>query len=197
MTRKSVIAAALFGICLFFSQKGNADEPGRPAEAGPLPSKDIRWSLVLAGGTDVGTLPRATPKLALGFDVRRGALAFRLEGTALLPQQDHPSAASVASFDTMGMICALLPVATILDAGACGGIGAGMLRSDAATMFRPQGLGVVRVDFVLFPGFLLSADAGALLDPMRTEVALGAPGETHRASLVAFRGSLGAIVRLW
>jgi hypothetical protein len=196
--RKSVIVAiALSAPLPCFGEIAHADEP---AEAAPLPSKDIRWSVAVAAAADVGSLPRAAPGVALGFDVRRGALGFRVEASAFLPQVDRASDARVGLFDAMAMICALAPIGSFLDVGACGGLGAGMLRAESDVAYRPQGLGIVRADLVVFPGFLLTLDAGTVLDPLRTELSLpagGAGGDAYRASLLSFRGTLGFVIRMW
>ena len=168
--------------------------------AAPLPSKDIRWSLALGGAVDVGSLPRASPGAVLGFDVRRGALGFHAAASAFLPQTERASGTSGASgvsvglFDVLASICALAPIGSRFDLGACGGLGAGLLRADsgAGSSARPEGLAITRFDIVLVPGLLLSLDAGTVIDPLRTRV-----GDVYRSSLFAFRGSLGVLVRLW
>jgi hypothetical protein len=95
---------------------------------------------------------------------------------------------SVGLFDLLATICALAPLGARFDLGACGGIGAGLLR----TTLRPEGVALTRFDVMLVPGLLLSLDAGAVIDPLRTD-----PGAGSRSSLFAFRGSLGVLVRLW
>jgi hypothetical protein len=167
---------------------------GEPAAA-PLPSRDIRWSLALGGAVDAGSLRRATPGAVLGFDVRRGALGFHAAASAFLPQSTSGSpGASVGLFDIVGTICALAPLGSRFDLGACGGLGAGLLHTDsgAGSAARLEGVALARFDMVLVPGLLLTLDAGTVLDPLRTRV-----GEVHRSSLFTFRGSLGVLVRLW
>ena len=171
-----------------------------PARAGdptaaPLPSMDIRWSLALGGAADVGSLPHASPGAVLGFDVRRGALGFHAAASAFLPQSTAGTpSASVGLFDVLGTICALAPLGSRFDLGACGGLGAGLLRADsgAGSAARPEGVAITRFDMVLVPGLLLTLDAGTVVDPLRTRV-----GDVYRSSLFAFRGSLGVLVRLW
>jgi hypothetical protein len=167
---------------------------GEPAAA-PLPSKDIRWSLALGGAVDAGSLPRATPGAVLGFDVRRGALGFHAAASAFLPQSTSGAAvASVGLFDVLATICALAPLGSRFDLGACGGLGAGLLRADsgAGSAARPEGVALMRFDMVLWPGLLLTLDAGTVIDPLRTRV-----GDVHRSSLFTFRGSVSLLVRLW
>jgi hypothetical protein len=163
--------------------------------AAPLPSKDIRWSLALGGAVDVGSLPRASPGAVLGFDVRRGALGFHASASAFLPQSTSGGPdVSIGLFDVLGTICALAPIGSRFDLGACGGLGAGLLRADsgAGSAARPEGLAITRFDIVLVPGLQLSLDAGTVVDPLRTRL-----GDVYRSSLFAFRGSLGVLVRLW
>jgi hypothetical protein len=189
-----------------------AASPAAPAGvAGPLPSRDTRWSLTLGGAVDVGSLPRASPGLALGFDVRRGALAASVVASAFLAQDDRGSRASVALYDATAMICALAPVGLRLDIGACGGLGAGLLRAvppasdavaaDAESRLRPQGLATTRTDVaLLLPSLYLSLEAGVVVDPLRTRLPFAgraASEAPHRASLVAFRGLLSVVLRLW
>ena len=178
----SVTLAAL----LASARPAHADDPF----AAPLPSRDIRWSLALGGAVDVGALPHPAPGAALGFDVRRGALGFHLAASGFLPQTEQGF--RVGLFDLLGSICALAPIGSRFDLGACGGIGAGVLRAAASATVRPEGVGVTRFDVVLVPGLLLSLEAGTVVDPLRTSA-----GEASRSSLFSFRGSLGALVRLW
>jgi hypothetical protein len=166
-------------------------------EAAPLPSKDIRWSVAVRGAVDAGSMPRAAPGIALGFDVRRGALGLRIDASAFVAQVDRRSDVSVGLFDAMATICALAPIGDFLDVGACGGGGAGLLRAGSVDVFRPQGLAIARADLVLVRGLLLATlDAGTVVDPLRTELSLGA-GDPYRASSFSFRSSLGLLFRLW
>ena len=163
--------------------------------AAPLPSRDIRWSLALGGAVDVGSLPRATPGAVLGFDVRRGALGFHAEASVFLPQSTSGvPAVSIGLLDLTATICALAPLGSRFDLGACGGLGAGLLRADSGvgSSARPEGVALTRFDMVVVPGLLLTLDAGTMLDPLRTRV-----GDAYRSSLFTFRGSLGVLVRLW
>lgn len=163
--------------------------PARAAdpEAAPLPSKDIRWSVELGGAVDAGSLPHAAPGAVLGFDVRRGALGFHAAASAFVADS------SIGLFDGLASICALAPIGARFDLGACGGLGAGLLHADGAgSAARPEGLAITRFDVVLVPGLLLTVDAGTVVDPLRTRV-----GDAYRSSLLAFRGSLGVLVRLW
>ena len=168
-------------------------------EAAPLPSKDVRWSATLAPAIDVGSLPRPAPGLALGFDVRRGALAARLRGSGYLAQST-PANSSVALFDIMALVCALAPIGASIDFGACGGGGVGLLRAiapeDAASSLRPQGAAELRLD--LFPGHVVfvSTEVGAVVDFVRPPVRL-AGFEPYRPLAVAFRGTIGIHVRFW
>ena len=171
--------------------------PARAADpaAAPLPSRDVRWSLALGGAVDVGSLPRATPGAVLGLDVRRGALGFHVEASGFLPQSTSGApAASIVLLDLTGTICALAPLGSRFDLGACGGLGAGLLRADSGvgSSARPEGVALTRFDMVVVPGLLLTLDAGTVLDPLRTRV-----GDVYRSSLFTFRGSLGVLVRLW
>jgi hypothetical protein len=176
----------------------------RAEEAAPLPAKDVRWSASLGGAVDAGSLPSASTGLALGFDVRRGGLAARGLTSVFVPQKET-SGASVALLDVGAMVCALAPVASWLDAGGCGGGGFGLLRaargdgarSSSGTGLRLEGLAVARVDLVLSESWALSLEAGTVLDPSRTPVPLSGAGDAGRASLFAFRGVLGILVRVW
>jgi len=192
MRRAHFVPLALFALALVaLTRPAHAADP----VAAPLPSKDIRWSIALGGAVDVGSLPRAAPGAVLGFDVRRGALGFHAAASAFLPQSaSGVSDVSVGLFDVLGTICALAPLGSRFDLGACGGLGAGLLRADsgAGSAARPEGLAITRFDVVLVPGLLLSLDAGTVVDPLRTRV-----GDVYRSSLFAFRGSLGVLVRLW
>jgi len=167
-------------------------------EAAPLPSKDVRWSATFAPAIDVGSLPRPAPGLALGFDVRRGALAARLRGSGYLAQRTPDF--SVALFDVMALVCALAPIGASIDFGACGGGGVGLLRAvapeDAASSLRPQGAAELRLD--LFPGHVVfvSTEVGAVVDFVRPPVRL-AGFEPYRPLAVAFRATIGIHVRFW
>ncbi len=196
----AILLTALLFIVRPGSALARAPDPAPPVAA-PLPSKDIRWSVELAGAADAGSLPHASPGAALGFDVRRGALGFQLAASAFLPQSEHVAGGSngtVGLFDVLAMICALAPIGSRFDLGACGGGGAGLLDAGSSSVsrgtaaLRPEGLAVTRFDVVVVPGLLLSLQAGTVLDPLRT-----AAGEHGRSSLFAFRGSLGLLVRLW
>ncbi|MDB5216225.1 MAG: hypothetical protein JWO86_4152 [Myxococcaceae bacterium] len=176
------IASATSAMLLAFAAPAAAADP----VAAPLPSKDVRWSLALGGAVDVGALPHPAPGVALGFDVRRGALGFHAVTSAFLPQAEQN--VSVGLFDLLSTICALAPLGARFDLGACGGIGAGVQRNTV----RPEGVALTRFDVTLVPGLLLSLDAGTVIDPLRT-----AAGAASRSSLFAFRGSLGVLVRLW
>ncbi len=191
MRHRSSVALA-FVILVAFTTAAHAADP----VAAPLPSKDIRWSLALGGAADAGSLPHAAPGVGLGFDVRRGALGFHLAASAFLPQSlgvASSSGASLGLFDVLGTVCALAPIGSRFDVGACGGLGAGLLRLDSGAAFpRPEGLATTRFDVTVVPGFLLTLEAGTVIDPLRTTV-----GEIYRAPLFAFRGSLGMLVRLW
>ena len=170
---------------------------GRPAHAAdpdplaaPLPSRDIRWSVALGGAVDAGGLPSPSPGVVLGFDVRRGALGFHLAASGFVPQVEHGQ--HVGLFDLLGTVCALAPIGSRFDLGACGGLGAGLFRAADSVTPRPEGVAVTRFDVVLVPGLLLSVEAGTVIDPLRTSA-----GEASRSSLFAFRSSLGVLVRLW
>jgi hypothetical protein len=192
MRRRCALAAMLVTLAhVALAAPARAADPA----AAPLPSKDIRWSLALGGAADVGSLPRAAPGAVVGFDVRRGALGFHVAASAFLPQSTSGvPAVSVGLFDVTGTICALAPLGSRFDLGACGGLGAGLLRggSGADSSARPEGVALMRFDMVLVPGLLLTVDGGTVLDPLRTRV-----GDVHRSSLFTFRGSLGVLVRLW
>lgn len=194
--RRASIAAVAFATLLAFTKPAFAADPVDPSgpAAAPLPSKDIRWSLELGGAVDVGSLPHASPGVALGFDVRRGALGFHVAASAFLPQTERASGVSVGLFDVLASICALAPIGSRFDLGACGGLGAGLLRADSGTAaaLRPEGLAITRFDIVLVPGLLLTLDAGTVIDPLRTSV-----GDAYRSSLFSLRGSLGILARLW
>lgn len=194
--RRASIAVVAFTTLLALAKPAFAAEPQGPADpaAAPLSSKDIRWSLQLGGAVDVGSLPHASPGVVLGFDVRRGALGFHVATSAFLPQTERASGASVGLFDLLASICALAPLGSRFDLGACGGLGAGLLRADSGTAaaLHPEGLAITRFDIVLFAGLLLTLDAGTVIDPLRTTV-----GDAYRNSFFSFRGSLGILVRLW
>lgn len=179
-------ASITLATLLAFAPPASAADP----VAAPLPSKDIRWSVALGGAVDVGGLPHPSPGAALGFDVRRGALGFHLAASAFLPQTERSF--RVGLFDLLATVCALAPIGSRFDLGACGGIGAGLLRAEASATVRPEGVAVTRFDVVLVPGLLLSLEAGTVVDPLRTSA-----GEASRSSLFSFRGSLGVLVRLW
>ena len=174
-------------------------------EAAPLPAKDVRWSATLGGAADVGSLPRASTGLALGFDVRRGALAARGLTSVFAPQTERSAGASVALLDVMAMVCALAPVTAWFDAGACGGGGGGLLRAErsggdtpsSGTSLRLEGLATARFDLVLSNAWSLSLETGTVLDPLRTSLPLAGAVDSARASLFAFRGGLGIHVRVW
>jgi hypothetical protein len=184
-----------------------AADGGAPAPdpAAPLPSKDVRWSATLEGAVEKGTLPRAAPGVALGLDVRRGVLAARVIASAFLPERDHAYRADVGLFDVMAMVCALAPIGSSFDLGLCGGGGAGLLRaqpyasasSGAQVALRPQGIATTRWDVTLYPGLVLSLEAGAVVDPLRTRLPLDVAGGAPRSSLVSFRGALAVLVRFW
>lgn len=175
-------------------------------EAAPLPAKDLRWSATLGGTADVGSLPRASTGLAMGFDVRRGALAARGVTSIFAPQREPGSGASVALVDLMSMVCALAPVRAWFDAGACGGGGLGLLRaaevpggpsSSSGASLRLQGLATARFDLVLSPAWSFSLETGAVVDPLRTALPVAGASDAARASLLAFRGVLGIYLRVW
>jgi hypothetical protein len=162
--------------------------------AAPLPSRDIRWSVALGGAVDAGGLPRPSPGVALGFDVRRGALGFHLAASGFLPQRERSDPSErVGLFDLLGTVCALVPLGPRFDLGPCGGLGAGLLTARGSSVTaRPEGVAVTRFDVVLVPGLLLSLEAGTVIDPLRTSA-----GDASRSALFSFRGSLGVLVRLW
>ena len=173
-------------------------------DAAPLPAKDVRWSATLGGAADVGSLPRASTGLALGFDVRRGALAARGLTSIFAPRTEPSTGASVALLDVMAVVCALAPVTVWFDAGACGGGGGGLLRAESGggtrgegTTLRLEGLATARFDVVLSHAWSLSLETGTVLDPLRTSLPLAGAFESARASLFAFRGTLGVHVRVW
>jgi hypothetical protein len=174
-------------------------------EAAPLPAKDVRWAATLGAAADAGSLPRPSTGLALGFDVRRGALAARGVTSVFVPRVEPATGASVALLDVMAMVCALAPVSSWLDAGACGGGGLGLLRAarsdgappSAGTSLRLEGVATARFDFVLSSAWALSLETGTVLDPLRTTLPLVGAGDAGRSSLFAFRGVLGILVRVW
>ena len=174
-------------------------------EAAPLPPKDVRWSATLGGAADVGSLPRASTGLALGFDVRRGALAARGLTSVFAPVRESVTGASVGLLDVMAMVCALAPISAWFDAGACGGGGGGLLRAErhggatpsSGTSLRLEGLATARFDLVLSDAWSVSLETGTVLDPLRTSRPLAGAFEGGRASLFAFRGALGIHVRVW
>ena len=169
-------------------------------DAGPLPSNDVRWSATLAPAIDIGSLPRPAPGLALGFDVRRGALAARLRGSGYLAQRTV-GGGFVSLFDATALVCALAPIGATIDFGACGGAGIGFLYVSpggvaSSLTTRPQGAAELRLD--LFPGrkVFLSTEVGAIVDPLRPQ--LRPTGfESYRPAAVAFRGTIGIHVRFW
>ena len=167
-----------------------ADAAGPDPVAAPLPSRDIRWSVALGGAADVGALPHPSPGAVLGFDVRRGALGFHLAASGFVPQVENGQ--HVGLFDLVGTVCALAPIGSRFDVGACGGLGAGLLRAADSVAARPEGVAITRFDVVLVPGLLLSLEAGTVIGPLRTSA-----GEASRSALFSFRGSLGVLVRLW
>ncbi len=189
--RSSLSSAAVLVTIVALAPSAHGTEPTEPIAA-PLPSKDIRWSLEVGGTFDLGSLPHAAPGAMLGFDVRRGALGFHAAASAFPPQT--ASGASIGLFDGLASICALAPIGSRFDLGACGGLGAGLLYADSGlgSALRPEGLAITRFDVVLVPGLLLSLEAGTVIDPLRTGV-----GDANRSSLFALRGSLGVLVRLW
>jgi hypothetical protein len=197
-------SAALAVSLVLVPASSSAHEPVADPAA-PLPAKDIRWAATLGGAADVGSMPRASAGLALGFDVRRGALAARAISSVFAPQIEHTTGASVALFDLMAMVCALAPVSSWLDAGACGGGGFGLLRAGplpgavgaAGLALRPEGLGTARFDFVLSNAFVISLETGTVLDPLRTMLPIAGAGDAGRSSLLSFRGVLGIYVRVW
>jgi hypothetical protein len=188
--RPALCATTLLAALSALAPSVRADE----ALAAPLPSKDIRWSLELGAAFDVGSLPHPAPGAVVAFDVRRGALGFHAAASAFLPQTT--SNVAVGLFDGLASTCALAPIGSRFDLGACGGLGVGLLYADAGlgSALRPEGLATTRFDVVLVPGLLLSLEAGTVLDPLRTRAFAG---DVYRSSLFAFRGSLGLVVRLW
>ncbi len=174
-------------------------------EAAPLPAKDVRWSATLGGAADVGSLPRASTGLALGFDVRRGALAARGLTSVFASVTESATSASVALLDVMAMVCALAPVSVWFDAGACGGGGAGLVRAERSGALTPtsgvalrfEGVATARFDLVLSDAWSISLETGTVLDPLRTSVPLAPPTDAGRASLFAFRGVVGLSLRVW
>lgn len=193
----ALVSVAILSVTL--ASRASADE------AAPLPAKDVRWSATLGGGADVGSLPRASTGLALGFDVRRGALAARGLTSVFAPVTEPATGSSVALVDVMAMVCALAPVSAWLDAGACGGGGAGLLRAErsgarlptSGVALRLEGVATARFDLVLSDAWSISLETGTVLDPLRTTVPLAAAGDAGRASLFAFRGTLGLSIRVW
>jgi hypothetical protein len=149
-------------------------------------------------------LPRASTGLALGFDVRRGALAARATTSIFVPQAEPVTGASVGLFDFMGMVCALAPVSAWFDAGLCGGGGFGVLHAYAAVAressgvsLRLEGVATARFDLVLSHALSISLETGTVLDPLRTTLPLSAADDGSRASLFAFRGVFGLHLRVW
>ncbi len=180
--------ATLVATLLAFARPAHAAGPD--PVAAPLPSRDIRWSVALGGAADAGGLPHPAAGVVLGFDVRRGALGFRLAASGFVPQVEHGQ--HVGLFDLVGTVCALAPIGSRFDVGACGGLGAGLLRAADSVAARPEGVAITRFDVVLVPGLLLSLEAGTVIGPLRTSA-----GEASRSALFSFRGSLGVLVRLW
>jgi hypothetical protein len=175
---------------LAFARPAHAADPD--PIAAPLPSRDIRWSVALGGAADAGGLPRSSPGVVLGFDVRRGALGFHLAASGFVPQVEQSQ--HVGLFDLLGTVCALAPIGSRFDLGVCGGLGAGLMRAADSAKARPEGVAVTRFDVVLVPGLLLSLEGGTVIDPLRTSAGEGA---VSRSALFSFRGSLGVLVRLW
>jgi len=179
--------------------------PAFADEAAPLPAKDVRWSATMGGAVDAGSLPQASTGLALGFDVRRGALAARTLTSVFVPQTEQTSGASVALLDLVTMVCALAPVSAWFDAGACGGGGLGLVRAaqsagaqeSSGVALRLEGVATARFDLVLSHAWSFSLETGTVLDPLRTTVPLAGVGDAGRASLLAFRGVLGIYLRVW
>lgn len=201
MRRSACLALSL---SLAIPGPARADVPTPAEVAAPLPSRDIRWSGTVGAAVDVGSLPRASLGLTLGFDVRRGALGLRVVSSAYGPQRDHASGASIAAFDTLAMICALAPIGSVIDLGACGGGGVGILGAEGASSapadrmvrFRPEGLATTRFDVALLRALWVSLEAGVTIDPLRTRLRL-AGEDAHRASLVSFRSTLSLHLRVW
>lgn len=205
IARGTTALGLALSLALVRPEQAHADVPPPTDLAAPLPSHDIRWSGTVGAAVDVGSLPRAAPGLALGFDVRRGALGLRVVTSAFGAQRDHASGMSIAAFDTLIMICALAPIGSSVDLGACGGGGLGLLRAEGAASapadsvirFRPEGIATTRFDVSLFPALWVSLEAGVTVDPLRTRLPLAGDAEAHRASLVAFRSTLSLYLRVW
>ena len=200
MTRRSNHALfAAVTLTLTLARSARADE------AAPLPAKDVRWSATLGGAADAGSLPRASTGLALGIDVRRGALAARATTSVFVPQAETAAGASVGLLDFTAMVCALAPVRPWFDAGACGGGGFGALRAAfagdvparAGVRLRFEGVATARFDLVLSSAWAVSLEAGTVIDPLRTTLPLSSATASSRASLFAFRGVLELQLRVW
>ena len=174
----ALLSVSLLSVTL--ASRASADE------AAPLPAKDVRWSATLGGGADVGSLPRASTGLALGFDVRRGALAARGLTSFFAPVMESATGASVALLDVMAMVCALAPVSAWLDAGACGGGGAGLLRAERSGAELLHGMVVGVAETSCHSREELARDAGNFVDDA-TELALAEHHEFH----VGLRGHRG------
>jgi hypothetical protein len=69
----------------------------------------------------------------------------------------------------------------------------------AVTRLRPEGIATTRVDIALSSALYASFELGAVVDPLRTRVALASAdgGEPYRASLLSFRGTLSVQIRFW
>ena len=101
----------------------------------------------------------------------------------------------------MPLLCAMGPLSSRFDVGACAGAGAGLLRAsvrdESAIVLRPQATALARLDLLLGAGFVVSANAGTILDPLRSPLRLAGVDDAYRPSLFSFRASLGLHVQLW
>jgi hypothetical protein len=175
-------------------------------EAAPLPSRDVRWYVSDAVLVDVGSLPRASPGLALGGGVQRGGLGASVVASGLLAQDDRASHTPIALYDLVGTVCALAPLGRVVDLGGCGGGGAGLLRvsrslrrgaGDIRLAPRPEGVATARLDLHLGRALVLSLDGGAVVAPWRPTLVVDDLGTSIRPAWLGFRGSLGLHLRLW
>jgi len=193
-----VRAIAALAVTLAAAHARADEAPPRSADAArPLPARDTRAFVVLAPTFDATTAPRPAAGLALGVDVRHGALAWRLSSAAFLANA-APGGPSVALFDVLAAVCALGPLGGGYGVGLCGGGGLGLLRAVSAAgstslRARPELTASARFDAPLSKWLVLSAEAGTLWDVARPR--LGEP--TYRPSLLTLRASLGLALRFW
>lgn len=183
-----------------------------PPSSRPPAREGLGVDAVLLGALDVGSLPSASPGIVGAVGVHGRAMRAELQVGAYVPtarvvarQDATPAEASAGLFDVMGQGCLVGSLAASLDAGACLGVGVGVLyarvrgidapRDDAAARF--QGATTVRLGVPIAGRWSARLDVGALFDPATRGFVVRGLGEVHRPSPVALRAGIGIAVIFW